>query len=181
MIDRRALGVILAGAGLAGCTATAQPPGMVPPVPQGSIGAAPSRLRLQAIQGGAFLMQTAQLGATKAQRADLRRFAPFEVSEQQGLVQAFGLLGEAVPPPPPPAEKAAMLQQLQAASGMQFDQLFVAAQVQGHQEALTTYLAMAEDSAAPAADRAIALLAVDRIREHLTYLQASTQGRRLRR
>ena len=177
MIDRRALGVILAGAGLAGCAATAQPSGMAGTVPQSPMGAAPSGLRLQALQGGMFLMQTAQLGATKAQRPDLRRFAPFEVSEQQGLVQAFGLMGEAAPPPPMPAQKAAMLQQLQAANGREFDRLFVAAQTQGHQEALSTYMAIVQDSAAPAADRAIALLAVDRIREHLTYLEATTSRR----
>ncbi|MBP0444127.1 DUF4142 domain-containing protein [Roseomonas sp. SSH11] len=175
MMNRRALGIALAGAGLAGCAATAQPnmaPQGMAAAPPPSSGGPGAGLRMQALQGGAFLMQTAQLGASKAQRADLRRFAPFEVTEQQGLVQAMGLLHGNMAPPPPSADKAAMLQQLQAANGRQFDRLFVTAQVQGHQEAMATYTSIAQDVAAPAADRAIALLAVDRIREHLTFLQA---------
>ncbi|MFC7734612.1 DUF4142 domain-containing protein [Roseomonas sp. GCM10028921] len=168
MINRRVIGIALAGAGLAGCAATAQQAA----APQAPIGAAPSGLRLQALQGGAFLMQTAQLGASKAQRPELRRWAPFEVSEQQGLVQAMALTGSSAPPPPLVGEKAAMLQQLQSANGAAFDRAFVMAQIQGHQEALNTYTAIAQDSAAPPADRAIALLAVDRIREHLAFLQA---------
>lgn len=170
MMERRVLGIALAGAGLAGCAATAQP-GMAP---QAAVGGAPSGLRLQALQGGAFLMQTAQMGASKAMRPELRRWAPFEVSEQQGLVQAMGLLGQAAAPPPPPPEKAAMMQQLQAANGAAFDRLFVNAQLQGHQEALAVYTAIAQDVAAAPADRAIALLAADRIREHITFLQYVT-------
>ena len=169
LFDRRMLGLVLAGAGLAGCAATAepnQPPGQL------AANAGPMTLRATALQGGAFLMQTAQLGASKAQRPELRRFAPFEVSEQQGIMQAMTILGEGMTPPPPPPEKAAMLRQLQSASGAEFDRMFVMAQVQGHQEALNVYTAITQSSAAPAADRAIALLAVDRIREHMTFLQA---------
>jgi predicted outer membrane protein len=61
---------------------------------------------------------------------------------------------------------------LQTASGSEFDRLFVAAQIQGHREALTVYTAIQQSGAAPASDRAIALLAADRIREHLTLLEA---------
>ena len=163
MIERRVLAIALAGAGLAGCAATAQP---------GMTGGSPSAMRMRAAQGGVFLMQTAQLGASKAQRPELRRFAPFEVSEQQGIMQAMTILGEGMTPPPLPPEKAAMLRQLQSASGAEFDRMFIMAQTQGHQEALNVYTAITQSSAAPAADRAIALLAVDRIREHLAFLQA---------
>jgi putative membrane protein len=170
MIDRRCLGVVLAGAALAGCATDAQ----TTSGPQALSGSSPSALRLTALSGGAFLMQSAQLGASKAQRPELRRFAPFEVSEQQGLVQAMGLVGSATTPPAPTSEKAAILQQLQTASGSEFDRLFVAAQIQGHREALAVYTAIQQSSAAPASDRAIALLAADRIREHLTLLEALT-------
>lgn len=169
LLDRRMLGLALAGAGLAGCTASAQP-GMSAREIASSTD--PVSMRTTAVQGGAFLMQTAQLGATKAQRLELRRFAPFEVSEQQGIMQALAATGSAVPPPPPTAEKAAMLQQLQSANGAEFDRLFLMAQTQGHQEALTVYNAIVQTSGGPATDRAIAILAADRIREHLAYLQA---------
>ena len=163
MIDRRALALVVAGAGLAGCAATAQ---------TDMAGGAPSAMRMRATQGGVFLMQTAQLGAQKAARPELRRFAPFEVSEQQGLMQAMMQVHGTMTPPPVAEDKAAMLRQLQSASGPEFDRLFVTAQVQGHQEALQIYAAMAQDTATPAPDRAIALLAADRIREHLAFLQA---------
>ncbi|MBP0491538.1 DUF4142 domain-containing protein [Pararoseomonas indoligenes] len=163
MIERRALALVVAGASLAGCAATAQP---------GMTGGSPSAMRMRAAQGGAFLMQTAQLGAQKAARPELRRFAPFEVSEQQGLMQAMMEVHGAMTPPPPPEDKAAMVRALQSASGTEFDRMFVTAQVQGHQEALQLYTAMSQDTSAPAPDRAIALLAADRIREHLAFLQA---------
>ncbi|MFH5926069.1 DUF4142 domain-containing protein [Roseomonas xinghualingensis] len=168
MMNRRALSIILAGSTLAGCAATAQSN----MASQSAVGGDLTGLRLQALQGGAFLMQTAQLGASKAQRPELRRFAPFEVSEQQGLVQAMGLVGSSATPPALTGEKAAMLQRLQTASGPEFDRMFVIAQIQGHREALPVYVAILQNNAAPAADRAIALLAADRIREHLAYLEA---------
>ena len=169
LLDRRMLGLALAGAGLAGCAASAQP-GMTAREIASSTD--PVSMRTTAVQGGTFLMQTAQLGATKAQRPELRRFAPFEVTEQQGIMQALAATGQAVPAPPPTAEKAAMLQQLQAANGAEFDRLFLMAQIQGHQEALTVYNAIIQTSGGPATDKAIAILAADRIREHLALLQA---------
>ena len=172
LMNRRTLGVALAGAALAGCAASAEP-GMT--ARQMASSTDPVSLRTTAVQGGAFLMQTAQLGTTKAQRPDLRRFATFENSEQQGIVQAMAAVGQAVPPPPPPAEKAAMLRQLQAANGAEFDPLFVMAQTQGHQEALSVYNAIMESSGSTASDKAIAILASDRIREHLAFLQTAMQ------
>ncbi|MCR0983543.1 DUF4142 domain-containing protein [Roseomonas populi] len=163
MIERRSLALVMAGATLAGCAATAQP---------GMTGGAPSAMRMRAAQGGVFLMQTAQLGTQKAARPELRRFAPFEVSEQQGLMDAMAQVHGAMAMPPMPDDKAAMLRQLQSASGPEFDRLFVTAQVQGHQEALQLYTTMSQDASTPAPDRAIALLAADRIREHLAFLQA---------
>jgi len=170
ILNRRTLGVALAGATLAGCAASAEQ-GMS--ARQMASSTDPVSLRTTAVQGGTFLLQTAQLGATKAQRPDLRRFAPFEVSEQQGIMQALAAAGQAVPPPPPPADKAAMLRQLQTANGAEFDRLFVTAQTQGHQEALTTYNAIIQSSASPATDKAIAILAADRIREHLAFLETA--------
>ncbi|TPG57529.1 DUF4142 domain-containing protein [Roseomonas nepalensis] len=169
ILNRRTLGVALAGATLAGCAASADQ-GMT--TRQMAASTDPVSLRTTAVQGGTFLMQTAQLGTTKAQRPDLRRFATFENSEQQGIMQALASLGQAVAPPPPPADKATMLRNLQSANGAEFDRLFVAAQIQGHQEALTVYNAIIESSGSPASDKAVAILAADRIREHLAFLQA---------
>ncbi|MFT8243203.1 DUF4142 domain-containing protein [Roseomonas sp. BN140053] len=168
MLERRSLGLVLAGLSLAGCATSAVPNASSP---QALAGAPPPALRLTALQGGTFLLQTAQLGATKAQRPELQRFSEFEASEQQGIMQAMALAGHSVAPPPLPPEKAAMLQQLQAAGPGDFDRLFIAAQTQGHQEALPVYTAIAQSTASPAADRSIALLAADRIREHIAILE----------
>jgi putative membrane protein len=166
LLERRILGVALAGAALAGCAANSQPalgPGMA---------GTPGALRSTALQGGAFLMQTGQLGMNRALRPELRRFATFEVSEQQGIMQAMALQGERVSPPPPTQQQAALMQQLQAANGAEFDRLFVAAQTQGHREALAVYQAIQQSGASPLSDRGIAILAADRIREHLNFLES---------
>ncbi len=173
-LDRRLLGLGLLAVPLAACADTmAQPSpatGLVAPRP---VAADVNNLRLAAASGGTFLMQSAQLGAQKATRPDLRRWAPFEVSEQQGLMRAMELVG-ANPAQlvPTPADKAAMLRDLEAANGRAFDGLFVRSQVMGHQEALGVFEAMAGGASSPAGDRAIALLAADRIREHLADLAA---------
>ncbi|MFC3124059.1 DUF4142 domain-containing protein [Pseudoroseomonas globiformis] len=170
MIERRMAALLLAGATLAGCSAGADttPPPLAA-TPAGS--RAPMGLHLAALQGGAFLMQTAQLGVGRARSPELRRFCEFEASEQRGLVQAMGLAGHAVTAPPalPPA-KMAMVQGLSDSRGAAFDRMLLAAQQRGHSEALETFAALREAGGTPA-DGVLALLAEDRIREHLAMLQ----------
>ena len=170
ILNRRALGVALAGGTLAGCAASADQSVSFRRLASGTDAVS---LRTAAVQGGTFLMQAAQLGVTKAQRPELRRFASFEVSEQQGIVQALAATGQAVAPTPPPADKAAMLSRLQSAGGAEFDRMFVTAQTQGHREALAAYDAIIGSTGAPATDKAIAIMAADRIREHLAFLETA--------
>jgi putative membrane protein len=128
---------------------------------------------LQAAQGGTFLMQTAQLGQQRARSAPLREFCGFEVSEQQGIMQAMGLLtGGSLPMPGPTQQQAATLAQLQAASaGPNFDRLLVEAQLNGHRDALGTYNAIMQNTGEPAGMRALAIAAVGHIREHIAVLE----------
>ncbi|MFC0410462.1 DUF4142 domain-containing protein [Roseomonas elaeocarpi] len=168
MLPRRTLGITLAGAALlAGC-ANAQTGGAMA---GGAAAGGPAELRASALQGGMFLMQSAELGIQKATRADVKRFAQFEAAEQQSIVQAMQIAGQPAMQMPLPAQKATMLQSLQAASGTEFDRMFVQAQTMGHQEALQVYSAIQNSSAAPTTDRVIATLAVTTIREHLVLLQ----------
>ncbi|WP_157985787.1 DUF4142 domain-containing protein [Teichococcus vastitatis] len=169
MINRRMAGLMLVGTTVAGCTAGANTTPPMANVPTGP--KTPSGLQRTALQGGAFLLQTAQLGTNQARSPALRRFCEFEASEQQGIVRAMGMAGyDVMPPPSLPAAKAAMLQELSSARGAAFDRMLIAAQQQGHQEALETYASIRQ-AGGPPAEGIIALLAEDRIREHLAELQ----------
>lgn len=180
-LDRRSLAVALAGtttALLASRSALAQQTehrtqGQASPMqsPQALQGATREQLMAMAHEGGTFLLQTARMGLERAQRAEVKRFAQFEANEQQGLARAMELAGHRMPEVQLQGEKARMVQQLRGANGAEFDRLFLQAQNTGHSEALNVYAAMAEAGGVPAAERIIALLAYDRVREHLIDIE----------
>ncbi|NEL41023.1 MAG: hypothetical protein G3W69_24940, partial [Xanthomonas perforans] len=98
MIVRRSFG--LATAGLAATSAlfaaaaqTAQNPTPANRPPSSLANADPAALMRMAHEGGAFLMQTADMGREKATRAEVKRFGQFESSEQQALAQTMRLAG----------------------------------------------------------------------------------------
>lgn len=181
--DRRGLAVALAGtASLLAVPALAQQTQQRPPAgaagqsPQNLTGLSPDQLRMLAVEGGTFLLATARMGLEKAQRAEVKRFGQFEANEQQGVMRAMQLAGHQLPEAQLRGEKAQMVQQLQAASGAEFDRLFLQAQNTGHQEALNVHTAIAESNG-PAADRIISLLAADRVREHLIDIEMLSNQR----
>lgn len=180
MLNRRTFGFVAAAAPLAACTDPAMstnpatgavnaPPGL----PLAAQTGAPGVLMLQAVQGGTFLMQTAQLGQQRARSVPLREFCGFEDAEQRGIMQAMTvLLGTNPPMPPIRQDQAAIISQLQSAStGPNFDRLVVDAQLNGHREALQVYNNILQNPGETPGMRALAIAATGHIREHIAVLE----------
>jgi putative membrane protein len=175
-MQRRSLSLALAGATLVPVAALAQGtagrapgPGATPQAntpPANLTSMPPERLAMMTHEAGHFSLLSARMGVEKASNAEVKRFANFEVSEQEGLAQAMKMAGHNFPEPRFGGEKTQVMQRLQSASGADFDKMFLQVQEQGHQELLNLTTAMAE-SQAPTPDKIMALLASDRIREHL--------------
>ncbi|MBB5692288.1 DUF4142 domain-containing protein [Muricoccus pecuniae] len=187
-MQRRTLPLALAGAALIPAMARAQQgidmrapgPGATPSAatpPANLAGQPPERLAMMTHEAGHFSLVTARLGMEKATNPDLKRFANFEVREQEGVAQAMKLAGHNFPDPSFTGEKAQVMNRLNAANGEAFDRMFIQVQEQGHQELLNLTTAIAESANAPVPDKITALLASDRIREHLIDL-GMLQGRR---
>jgi len=180
MIVRRSFG--LATAGLAATSAlfaaaaqTAQNPTPANRPPSSLANADPAALMRMVHEGGAFLMQTADMGREKATRAEVKRFGQFESSEQQALAQAMRLAGHEPVAHEFTGPKAQMMNRLRAASGREFEAAFLEAQVMGHEEALNVYAAI-EARNQPPIEKAIAVLAQGHIREHLILLEGLKQA-----
>ncbi|MBR0664480.1 DUF4142 domain-containing protein [Roseomonas hellenica] len=124
-----------------------------------------------ALSAGAFSMQSSELAKTRATSPALKQFAELESEEQRAVMQALQIVGVPLPSAVQlPAEKAEMLRRLQAASGAEFDRMYLAGQVAGHQELLQLHIAAAGNSPTPG-ERAISTVAVPAIRSHMAWLQ----------
>ncbi|MFT8244515.1 DUF4142 domain-containing protein [Roseomonas sp. BN140053] len=175
MLNRRTLAVALAGTALLGRATLAQTNPAA--VQQNLQGLSPDALRTLALQGGAFLMQSAQIAVDKPTRAPLKQFAQFEVDEQQGIMRTLQLAGYQVAPPALTPDKTMLLQRLTSATENGFEPLFVEAQMTAHQEAANVYNAMVRSTAAPLPDRVLASLALGRIDEHMKMLAGMLAAR----
>jgi len=180
MLNRRLFPLVLAGAALLPAIAGAQGrntandgrapgPGAAPQSdtpPANLAGRPPAELAKLVHDAGAFSLMTARLGIEKATRPEIKRFANFEVREQEGVAAAMKLAGHDFPEPQPAGEKLQVMNRLRSADGAEFDRLFLQVQEQGHQELLNLTTAIGEGQA-PAPDKIVALLSTDRIQEHL--------------
>mgnify|MGYP004539096587 CR=1 FL=1 len=171
---RRSIPLALAGAALIPAMARAQAPAasanpQAGTAPNRMAGMSPDQLALRTHEAGAFSLITARVGVEKATNPDVKRFANFEVTEQEGVAQAMKLAGHNFPDHAPTGEKAQALQRLQAASGAEFDRMFLQVQEQGHQELLNLTTALM-NSTAPAPDKITALLANGQVKEHLILI-----------
>ncbi|WP_426959231.1 DUF4142 domain-containing protein [Muricoccus radiodurans] len=169
--DRRTLALALTGAAILPAAAMAQqaaPRANTPP--QNMSGVAPDQLAMRTHEAGTFSLMTARVGVEKATNADVKRFAQFEVQEQEGVAQAMRLAGHNFPEPRFEGEKAQILQRLRGAgSGNEFDMMFLQVQEQGHQELLNLTTAIMQGNA-PAPDKIMATLANGQIKEHLILI-----------
>jgi putative membrane protein len=149
----------------------------------------------QTLRLGLVALETSRVGQQKAQNADLKRFAGFEIDEQTTLAEVLTSMrepsttastgaapnatGAGQPPLTAPAPGVAMdaqgremVQKLQSAqAGPAFDREYLAGQVQGHQALLQTQERFLQTKPQNREHMSVALLAQARIREHLSLLQ----------
>lgn len=128
------------------------------------------RLLTMTHEAGAFSLATARIGAEKARHPDAKRFAQFEVSEQEGIDQSMKLAGHNMPMPNFTGEKRDIMNRLQQAqAGDAFDRMFLQVQHDGHQELLNLTGAVMASNAPPPV-KIIGILANGQIREHLILI-----------
>lgn len=169
-MHRRRLATGIAGAALLPVLAAAQPaPNVtIPGAPAAGGRAEPWR---EALATGILAMVTSQLAATKAQNELLKNFAGFEVAEQRSVIQAMQLAGLPVPSQlRVEGEDARVMQQLEGASGAEFDRLYLRAQIAGHQELLRLHNGM--KASGTREQKIISTLAAVTADQHLRILQA---------
>lgn len=87
------------------------------------------------LAAGTLAKQTSELAAQKAGNPKIKQFAGFEVAEQTAIAQVLNSQQN------PAAvalddRRAAVLRDLQGASGAAFDKAYIAAQIEGHSELL---------------------------------------------
>lgn len=174
-MNRRNLVAGLSGAALlplAVRAARAQPP--TPNAPLTAIGA--DEYKSKTLMAGTLAKQTSELALQKASNPKVKQFANLEVMEQTAMAQVLTM--QASPPPVQLDEKhAAVLKELQGASGAEFDKAYVKAQIEGHSELLTIQdaytIGRGQDTAAMLANDTarIATLTKAAIQTHLTMLK----------
>jgi putative membrane protein len=121
-----------------------------------------------AILNGNFAKLSSLLAVEKATNESVRTFAQLEAAEQTATAMAFGVPADA--PPAMPEDKAAAMQQLQAASGAEFDRLYVEGQIAGHQELRAIHESYAANGSDPMA-RGASMVGVTSIDTHLAMLR----------
>jgi putative membrane protein len=173
MLRRNTLAYVGAGA-LLPLLAQAQPQGQLTQHSQSGGNATrldPNQLRMEIIEGSTFLLRTAQLGAQRASNQMLKQFGQLEAEEQQANMQAMQLARIQMPSQVAASgSKLQQLQQLEQQSGQNFDQLFIQAQMNGHQQALQLMQQLAQ-SGQSEEERIIGTLNVPAIRSHLVMLE----------
>lgn len=176
-MNRRAIPLALAGAALLPVLAQAQGNSPRADVPPENLAAAPpERLARMLYEAGSFSHATAQLGAEKATKPEVKRFANFEIQEQEGVAQAMKLAGHDFPMASFGNDRGKMLESLRGASGADFERMFLEVQERGHQELLSLTSAIMAGNA-PAPDKIAATLSNNQIKEHLILI-GEMQGRR---
>ena len=122
-----------------------------------------------AILNGNFAKATSQLAVERSQTEAVRQFAELEVAEQTAVATAFGVPADA--PLSIPEDKAAMLEQLPAAEGAEFDMMYVDGQIAGHEELRGIHADYAESGEDPMA-RGASMVGVTGIDTHLVMLNS---------
>ena len=141
----------------------------VMPVARMSFAQAAPDAEMQAIlMGGNFSLLSSRVAADKATDPAVKAFAMLEVSEQEAVARAFS----AAPSDQVAPDHAAMLEQMGAMpAGAEFDQQYLAAQMQGHEQLRALHAAYAENGANPMA-RGASIVGVPAIDSHMSMLRA---------
>jgi putative membrane protein len=143
----------------------------------------------QTMQLGMVALESSRIAMNKAQNADLKRFAGFEVEEQTTLAEvmrsmmdpgATAATGTSATNQASQANMAMqmdakardMMQKLQSQqSGAEFDRAYLQAQLQGHQELLQVQEQYLKSNPQNREHMNVAKLAQGRIREHIALLE----------
>jgi putative membrane protein len=172
------LAALAAASALGACTMddTASPP---PGAPMDMAPtAAPAYVRMAAASD-LFEIRSGTLARNRARRPDVRAFADMLVGDHttttQQLMTAAHSAGLNPPPPMLMSMQRDMMARLNAASGADFDRIFLDEQVQAHQMALSLHQNYAQSGDVPPL-RAVAGSAVPIIQHHLDQAQSLRGG-----
>ncbi|MBY5734752.1 DUF4142 domain-containing protein [Rhizobium leguminosarum] len=126
------------------------------------------KTKLKALMGGDFATATSEVAATRATSRQVKTFSELEIEEQAAVARAFG----SKPGAAGLSEKhQAALQKLQAASGAEFDRMYIDGQINGHEELLGIHKRYARSGDDPMA-RGASMVAVTGIQSHLVMLKS---------
>jgi len=178
---------------LAQTTAPARQPGAAGNSASGSTGAsmggsmsqADMQHMQQTMQLGMVALETSRIAQQKAQNADLKQFANFEVQEQttisevlHSMMDPSATAATSAPPGamPVPADAREMVQKLQnAQAGAEFDRQYLQGQVEGHRKLLQVQEQYLSANPQNREHMNVAKLARTQIREHIALLETLQQ------
>ena len=163
MNRREAARNLLVGALALGTPAAAMAQAMAMPM-----GDAERRHAMDTLRVGGLALRTSQMAQGKARGPRVREFADFEVAEQTTIAEIIREMS-GMTPPPPDARARTVMARLERAQGRAFEDAYVAAQIEGHNELLgiqERYLREGRNMH----HRHVAMLARGQIKEHLTLL-----------
>ncbi len=124
--------------------------------------------KLPVLMGGDFATASSQLALERASNSAVRTFAELEIAEQAAVAMAFGSEPGAAGMS---EEHTAMLAELEAAEGADFDMMYIEGQIAGHEELLALNRDYAESGDDPMA-RGASMVGVPAIQTHLSLLQS---------
>lgn len=151
---------------IAGTAAMSLVPGIAVAQIRAAAGAV-DEAKMPALMGGDFSTATSKLAKRRASNPAVREFADLEITEQAAVAKAFGAKpGEAGVRP----DQAAMLEKLEAASGAEFDMMYIDGQIMGHRELLDIHRRYSRNGSDPMA-RGASLVGVTGIETHLFLLE----------
>jgi putative membrane protein len=134
----------------------------------GTLGAA--KHKMLTLQVGSLSLQTSELALQRAKNPKLREFAGFERDEQMTIAQVLTDTQSPAPAQLDPAD-AAILKKLSAASGAEFDTMYVTDQIEGHTKLLQIQQDFLQGLSATTSDAAhVSMLARTVIQMHLKML-----------
>ncbi len=172
MIRLRTLPLALLLAGTA-VTASAQTPPPPPPPPVEAKTQAAAYV-MAAGKSDMYEIESSRIALQKTQNAGIRRYADMMIKHHQkttaDTMAAARKAGMNPSPPAPDAGITASLGELQAASGADFDRLYLGQQLPAHQAALDLHQSYGADGDQPAL-KTTAKKAVPIVKQHLAAAQ----------
>lgn len=127
-----------------------------------------SELAMAVLEAGMFSMMTSQIALEKGTADAVRVFAELETAEQQAVARAFGAEGAQIPLR---EDHQAIVDQLEALEGAEFDAAYLDAQIAAHEEGRPIFEQYAE-SGDMEMGRGATMVGVPSIDSHLVILRS---------